>query len=98
MSYPGHHIDLDGRFTSDKIPDLAAGLVAINTEKQRNWPGLLLIADAYQEKDPEFAEDLRGVVYAQAKEEGISPVNLAERIALCVLKHTIALQDTDGEA
>ena len=64
-SYPGHHINDKGQFDSDKFADLPAGLVAINTEKPRNWPGLLLIADAYQEKDSEFADDLRGSVLAQ---------------------------------
>ncbi len=80
MSYPGHHI-VDGRWKSDKFPELAAGLVAINTEKQRNWPGLLLIADAYQEKDSEFAEDLRGVIYAQAEVLGISCIEMPKNLS-----------------
>ena len=66
--YPGHHINAAGKFDSDKYPELPEDLVAINVSKPRNWPGLLLIANAYQEKDPEFADDLRGRILALINE------------------------------
>jgi len=68
VSYPGHHINEDGQFQSDKHPELEPDRVLINISKPRNWPGLRLIADAYQEKDPEFAEDLRGRIAALESE------------------------------
>jgi len=96
MSYPRHHINTDGRFKSDKFPGLAAGLVDINTEKERNWTGLLLIADAYREKDAELADDPRGVVYAQAKTGGISPVELTKWMTKDIFRHISVVEKSLG--
>lgn len=62
--YPGHHINAAGEFQSDKHPDLPPDRVRLNILRPENWPALLLIADAYQEKDAEFADDLRGRIEA----------------------------------
>ncbi len=58
----GHHIDEQGRFKSDKYPDLAPDKVVINLTHPEVWPGLLLIAQAYAERDLEFGEDLKARV------------------------------------
>lgn len=54
----GHHFDAEGRFQSDKYPDLPPDRVAINITDPRTHQGLALIAHALHDDDPEFAEDL----------------------------------------
>lgn len=54
----GHHIDKQGRFQSDKYPDLPPDKVVISLKDPLAWDGLLNIATAYQDTDPEFAMDL----------------------------------------
>ena len=55
----GHHIDSDGRFQSDKHPELPADRVRISLENPRSKRALLLLADDYEAHDAEFAQDLR---------------------------------------
>lgn len=69
--YPGHHINPAGEFQSDKHPDLPPDRLRVNISRPENWPALLLLADAYQEKDAEFADDLRGRILALAEKRGI---------------------------
>ncbi len=54
----GHHIDSEGRFQSDKYPDLLPDKVVISLADPLAWDGLLNIVTAYQDVDPEFALDL----------------------------------------
>lgn len=55
----GHHIDKQGRFQSDKYPDLPPDKVVISLKDPKVQLLLLLIATAYQDHDAEFADDLR---------------------------------------
>jgi len=54
----GHHIDSEGRFQSDKYPDLPPDKVVISLKDPRSWPGMRMIAAAYSDEDYEFAGDL----------------------------------------
>lgn len=65
----GHHRDEQGRFQSDKH-DIPPDRVRINIEHPHNWPGLLLIAEAYMDIDVEFASDLRERILELAKGKG----------------------------
>ncbi|HEU01415.1 hypothetical protein LCGC14_0273180 [marine sediment metagenome] len=58
----GHHIDSQGRFQSDKHPSLPPDRLRVNITNPLSWDGLLQLADSYQTKDPEFADDLRNRV------------------------------------
>lgn len=55
----GHHIDDKGRFQSDKYPQTPPDKVVLSLTDPKVQPLLLLVATAYQDDDPEFAEDLR---------------------------------------
>lgn len=65
----GHHIDDQGRFQSDKYPELPPDKVVISLTDKRAWYSLLLLADAYRDDDPEFAEDLKARVQQLSREE-----------------------------
>ena len=60
----GHHIDDEGRFQSDKYPELAPDKVVINLKDPRTWEGLRKIATEYvcrtwsSDDDREFGNDL----------------------------------------
>lgn len=54
----GHHIDDQGRFQSDKYPDLAPDKIVVSfTDPRANWALVVLAAD-YQETDPELSADI----------------------------------------
>lgn len=53
----GHHLTEDGKFQSDKFPDLPEGYVAVKIGP-KTWLGLRLIAKKYEESKPEFSADL----------------------------------------
>lgn len=54
----GHHIDEEGRFKSDKHPELAPDKVIIDLTDPKVWEGMLIVARSYQDHDEEFADDL----------------------------------------
>lgn len=56
----GHHIDDQGRFQSDKFPDLPPDKVIINLTDPKTRTGLLMLAEAFKkdEATKEFGEDL----------------------------------------
>lgn len=56
---PKPNLDDQGRFRSSKHADLPVDRVRLNVTRSENWPGLLLVADAYHESDPEFSDALR---------------------------------------
>ena len=58
----GHHVDDQGRFQSDKHPELAPDKVVIDLTDPKAWDGLMLIAAMYWDHDREFAEDLENRV------------------------------------
>ena len=55
----GHHIDGEGRFQSDKHPNLAPDKVIVSFRHREAWPALAALAECYREHDPEFAADIR---------------------------------------
>jgi len=55
----GHHIDEEGRFQSDKYPDLGPDKVVIDLTDPEAWAGLQTIAAAYKAKNSGFADDLQ---------------------------------------
>lgn len=69
-TYTGQHIDEQGRFQSDKYPELAPDKVVINLKHPEAWPGLLLIAQAYADRYLEFGEDLKARVLQLRNQAG----------------------------
>ena len=55
----GHHIDDQGRFQSDKHPELPPDRIRLSFERKRSHPALAALAEAYQDVDPDLAEDIR---------------------------------------
>ncbi len=55
----GHHIDKQGRFQSDKYPDLAPDKIVVSFKHPQARNALLALATGYAESDPELAEDIR---------------------------------------
>lgn len=54
----GHHIDEQGRFQSDKHPDLPPDRVRVSLENPRSVRALRQLARDYWSHDREFSEDL----------------------------------------
>lgn len=64
------NLDEEGRFRSSKHTDLPPDRVRLNVARPENWPGLLLVADAYRESDPDFSAAIKariGILKAEAK-------------------------------
>lgn len=56
----GHHIDeVSGVFVSDKYPDIGTDRIVVSFRHQEAWPALAALAEAYQHRDPELADDIR---------------------------------------
>ena len=58
----GHHLNENGKFQSDKFPDLPEGYVAFKIADPANWPQLELACAVYRDRDAEFAADLRAAM------------------------------------
>lgn len=82
----GHHIDAEGRFQSDKYPELAPDKVVISLKDSRTWAGLRVIAVAYCTNSGadarEFGsdlfqrvKDLQAVATKELQRKGISVPN-----------------------
>lgn len=54
----GHHIDDQGRFQSDKYPDLPPDKVVVSFKDSHALPALMALARGYIQTDPEFAADI----------------------------------------
>ena len=55
----GHHIDKEGRFQSDRHPDLEPDKIIVSFKHPQARPALAALAEAYQEVDVELADDIR---------------------------------------
>lgn len=55
----GHHIDSDGRFQSDKHPELPPDKLLISFTDPFAWAAFSALALAYNNVDHEFATDIR---------------------------------------
>ena len=53
-----HHIDKEGRFQSDKYPDLPPDKIVISFKDPRALRGLRVIAEDYLDTDPELTADI----------------------------------------
>ena len=54
----GHHIDHQGRFQSDKHPDLAPDKIIVSFKDPRAQKALVILADDYRDTDPELSDDI----------------------------------------
>ena len=54
----GHHIDDQGRFQSDKHPDLPPDKIIVSFKDRRAHKALVMLADDYRETDPELCDDI----------------------------------------
>ena len=54
----GHHIDDQGRFQSDRHPDLAPDKIVLSFKDPRARHALMALATAYMVADPGLAEDI----------------------------------------
>ena len=54
----GHHIDSEGRFQSDRHPDLAPDKIVVSFKDEKARHALMTLAAAYMAADPELAEDI----------------------------------------
>ena len=66
----GHHLTPDGKFKSDKFPDLPEDYVAIKVSSPKARAGLQYIVRDYMLDDPEFAEDLLTAVLNAGRNGG----------------------------
>ena len=64
----GHHIDDEGRFQSDKYPELGPDKVVISLRDPKVYWVAATIAEAYRKADPEFAQDVETRMHAIQKE------------------------------
>lgn len=55
----GHHIDSEGRFQSDKYPELGPDKIVVSFKHFEARVALRMLADSYQARDPELADDIR---------------------------------------
>jgi hypothetical protein len=53
-----HHINKEGQFQSDLHP-VPPDKVLVSFKHKEAWPALAALAEAYEEIDPEFSEDIR---------------------------------------
>ena len=54
----GHHIDNEGRFQSDKFPDLAPDKIVLSFKDTRARAALTVLAVSYKHTDRGLAEDI----------------------------------------
>ena len=54
----GHHIDEEGRFQSDKYPELPPDHIRLSFHDWRARMSLRTLAQAYRQEDPELAADI----------------------------------------
>lgn len=64
----GHHIDADGRFQSDKYPELTADKIILSFRDPRAINALLVLASAYDNHDDELAADIRNRLHSIQQE------------------------------
>ena len=57
----GHHIDKEGRFQSDKYPDLGPDKIVLSFKDREARLALSVFANVYKKngKDPELVQDIR---------------------------------------
>ena len=55
----GHHIDREGRFQSDRYPDLDPDKIVVSFKHPQARRALAVLADDYASTDPELAADIR---------------------------------------
>lgn len=55
----GHHIDKQGRFQSDKYPDLPPDKIVLSFNDPLARDALLVLAQSYSGADPELTADIR---------------------------------------
>ena len=55
----GHHIDDEGRFQSDKHPELPPDRIRVNFTNPRSQRALWALAEDYEDKDPELSADIK---------------------------------------
>lgn len=65
----GHHIDSQGRFQSDKHPELKPDRILVNFANPLSRRALRVLADDYQDIDPELSEDINARLDALYGEE-----------------------------
>lgn len=86
----GHHIDTEGRFQSDKYPELGPDKIVVSFRHPEARRALYALADGYRAKDPGFADDILGRLRRiTADEEGerrrqaeaaVPPVDRSQRV------------------
>lgn len=54
-----NHIGKQGRFQSDKHPDLPPDRIRLSFKQRRSHPALAALAESYEYVDPELAADIR---------------------------------------
>ena len=54
----GHHIDKEGRFQSDKYPDLPPDKILVSFQDLRARAALVVLAQSYALEDSELSEDI----------------------------------------
>ncbi len=55
----GHHIDPDGRFQSDKYPELKPDQILVSFRNPSSWRSLWILAEDYQDVDAGLSQDIR---------------------------------------
>lgn len=53
------HIDVQGRFQSDKYPELPPDTIRLSFKDQRARRALAVLANDYESFDPQLSEDVR---------------------------------------
>ena len=67
----GHHIDSEGRFQSDRYPDLGPDKIVVSFRHPQARRALSVLADDYAETDPGLAEDIRARLRSLARADAV---------------------------
>jgi hypothetical protein len=88
----GHHIDDQGRFQSDRHPDLPPDRIRLNLANPRSVGALRQLAKDYAAHDPELASDLNARLTALHGPPPLAAINealgLMNSMILCGEDHT----------
>lgn len=88
----GHHFDAEGRFQSDKHPDLPPDRIRLNLANPRSEKALRQLARDYADKDPELARDLDARLTVLHGPPPLAAINealgLLNSMVLCGESHT----------
>lgn len=90
----GHHIDAEGRFQSDKYPDLPPDRIVLSFRSPAAWQALAALAEGYGERDPELAADIMARLASLGADLTPKPV---DSLVICPKCHSFHVDEPEPE-